>query len=163
MPGLAIAEPGFWDQPRKLKLYRPQTKEYIEPVYWQNGQLNYEGYYQACQLLRDVHDKQAVQMDVVLLDILRGVQGYYQAYGFDYPLYVNSGFRTLKTNSALLTEGAAKNSMHLYGRAADIHIPNVPVKHLGAVGLYFRRGGVGFYDAKDFVHLDTGNLRVWRG
>lgn len=167
--GIAAASPlsalaaDFWDQPRRLRLYRPDTKEQADVVYWEKGQLNYAGYYQACQLLRDIHQNQAVQMDTTLFDVLCGVQGWYRAYGFDSPLLVNSGFRTLKTNNSLLSEGAARNSMHLYGKAADIRMPNVPARHLGQVGLYFRQGGVGFYETRNFVHLDTGRLRVWRG
>ena len=153
----------FWEQPRRLRLYRPTTRESADVVYWEGGQLNYDGYYQACCLLRDTHQNQAVQMDSTLLDVLCGVQGYYKAYGFDSPILINSGFRTVKTNNSLLSEGAAKNSMHLYGKAADIRMPNIPAKHLGQVGLYFRQGGVGFYESKNFVHLDTGRLRVWRG
>ena len=153
----------FWDQPRRLRLYRPDTHETVDAVYWERGQLNYEGYYQACQLLRDIHQDKAVQMDTTLFDVLCGVQGYYRAYGFDSPLLINSGFRTQKTNNSLRSEGAVKNSMHLYGKAADIRMPNVPAHHLGQVGLYFRQGGVGFYESRDFVHLDTGRLRVWRG
>ncbi|MBC8737289.1 YcbK family protein [Paraburkholderia sp. UCT31] len=162
-PLSAVADENFWSRPRELKLYCANTREALQVVYWSDNQLNYPGYYQICQLLRDTHENKAVQMDVVLLDILRGVQGYYEAYGFQQPLVINSGFRTEKTNERLRKEGAVRNSMHLYGKAADIYMPGIPVKHLGAVGLYFRSGGVGFYEGKGFVHLDTGRLRTWRG
>lgn len=161
-PLQALADNSFWDQPRQLRLYRAQTKESLDVVYFRDGQIDYDGYYKVCQLLRDTHENKAVQMDPVLLDVLCGVQGYYRAYGYNYPLVINSGFRTLKTNNSLLSEGAAKNSMHLYGKAADLSMPHITPRHLGLVGLYFRQGGVGFYERSGFVHLDTGRLRVWR-
>jgi len=162
-PLSSFADESFWARPRSLKLYRAETSEMIEVIYYKDGQLDYEGYYKVCQLLRDTHQNVAVQMDPVLLDVLCGVQGYYKAYGYDYPIVINSGFRTKKTNDALAIEGAVKNSMHLYGKAVDLRMPYITPRHLGLVGLYFKQGGVGFYENKNFVHLDTGRLRVWQG
>ena len=31
--------------------------------------------------------------------------------------------------------------------------------HIGAIAL--QRGGVGYYKASDFVHMDTGRVRTW--
>lgn len=162
-PLAAVAQETFWDRPRTLQMYRAHTAENISVVYFRDGQLDQEGYYKACQLLRDTQANQAVQMDPVLLDVLCGVQGYYRAYGYKYPLVINSGYRSLKTNNALLSEGAVRNSMHRYGKAVDLKLPYISPKHLGLVGQYFHQGGVGFYEKKGFVHLDTGRLRVWHG
>ena len=163
LPFSANAEGNFWEKPRELWLFRSQTRENVKLTYWKDGAYDTQGYVQACELLRDVNDNKAVQMDPVLLDIMRGMQAYYQAYGYNYPFVINSGFRTERTNRKLLSEGAARNSMHLYGKAVDLYMPNIPVKHLGQMGLYFHQGGVGFYEGRGFVHIDTGNLRVWRG
>ena len=100
-------------------------------------------------------------MNLVLLDILCGVQGWFRAYGVDKPLVINSGYRTKHTNDN--TEGSAKNSMHLYGAAADIWMPGVPVDSIAKLGLYLKGGGVGFYPSRNFVHVDSGRLRTWRG
>ena len=157
----------FWEHPRELNLQR--GRDHLKIIYWRDGQLVPEGYWAACRLLRDVQANQMTYMDPAVLDILRGLLGYYQAWGWDQPLIINSGFRTVATNNQLVNkhEGAAKNSMHLYGRAVDLHMSGIPVAHLMQLGLYFRRGGVGFYPPNTarvgFVHLDTGRLRTWRG
>lgn len=149
----------FWHRPRELWLYRQDTKENLRAVYWRDGQFSAEGYWKICALLRDVHQNVMTTMDPALLDVLRGILGYYEQWQWPYPLVVTSGFRTAKTNNA--TEGAARNSMHLYGRATDVYMPGIPVKDLGRLGMYFQRGGVGFYPDNGFVHLDTGSIRAW--
>lgn len=152
---------GFWSQPRSLNLVRKETRERLNVVYWKEGKLVPEAYWRICALLRDTRQGLMTAMDPRALDILRGVQGYYDQANWPYPLVVTSGFRTKKTNDSLALEGSAKNSMHLYGRAVDLYIPGVPPADLARLGLYFRGGGVGFYPKKGFVHLDTGNFRFW--
>ena len=100
-------------------------------------------------------------MGPVLLDILRGMQGSFEAAGTSRPIILNSGYRSPQTNKK--TEGAARNSQHLSGKAADIVIPDVPTDYLAKLALYLQGGGVGFYPSKGFVHVDSGNLRVWKG
>ncbi len=73
-----------------------------------------------------------------------------------------SGYRCPKHNKAV---AGASNSMHLYGRAVDVH----PTGALTVAALYslmlaepvFRSGGIGTY--KTFVHGDNGPKRRWRG
>jgi uncharacterized protein YcbK (DUF882 family) len=158
---LGRIEDNFWSRPRELWLYRQETKESVKVVYWKDGQLNAEGYWQICALMRDVRENIMTTMDPALLDVLRGMLGYYEQWKWPYPLVILSGFRTLKTNNSLMKEGAARNSMHLYGRAADLYMPGVPLKDIAALGVHFQRGGVGFYPDNGFVHLDTGNIRTW--
>lgn len=153
----------FWLRPRELRLQRQGTREFVNIVYWKDGAIQPAGYWQACALLRDVRANVMTTMDPAVLDILRGVIGYYEAWKWPYALVVNSGFRTVATNNSLAKEGAAKNSMHLYGKAADIYMPGIPSRDIALLGLHLRQGGVGFYPDKGFTHLDTGRLRVWRG
>ena len=151
----------FWSMPRELWLQRAETGESIRAQYFANGQILMPGYVATCQLLRDVKAKAAVQMSPVLLDILCGMQGWLRAYGVEKPIIVNSGYRTILTNSKI--EGAARASMHLLGKAADIRIDGVSTRYLAELGLYLKGGGVGFYPSKGMVHVDAGRLRVWRG
>lgn len=151
----------FWSMPRELWLERAETGESIRAQYFANGQILTPGYVATCQLLRDVKARTAVQMSPVLLDILCGMQGWLRAYGVEKPIIVNSGYRTILTNSKI--EGAARASMHLWGKAADVRIDGIPTRYLAELGLYLRGGGVGFYPGKGMVHVDDGRLRVWRG
>lgn len=171
-PGLGLAkdpegvpfrmDADFWRRPRELALYRAATNENIRVLYSNGESLIADGYWKACAVLRDVRENVMTKMDPLLLDILAGVQGYYRAWGYPYPLIVNSGFRTERTNARLSKEGAARNSMHLYGKAVDIRVHGIPVTHVAQLGLYLRQGGVGVYESKNFVHLDTGRFRAWR-
>lgn len=162
---LGVIPPDFWYRPRELWLRRTikgQNRE-IRAVYWKDGALQSEGYWQVCAMLQDVRKGVMTAIDPGIMDILRGVQGYYEAWRWPHPIVINSGFRTLETNNALAAEGAAKNSMHLYGKAVDMRIPGIPVKDIAALGAYLKQGGVGFYPSKGFIHLDTGRLRTWQG
>lgn len=151
----------FWDRPRTLWMQRTTTGEVIRANYWENGSMNREGYIQCCQLLRDVRASQTVQMDMQLLNLLYGIQGWLALNNVQLPIMVHSGYRTVGTNANI--EGAAKNSMHLYGKAVDLHFPNVPSRYLAELSTRFQGGGVGFYPDKGFVHVDTGRIRQWRG
>lgn len=165
LPAVGLLPPArasnFWDRPRELWLYRKSTGDQVRAVYWADGRLVPDGYVRICRLLRDVHAQQAVQMDLVLLDIMRGIFGWFETYGFVRPIIINSGFRTMHTNAQ--TEGAARNSMHTYGKATDLWMQGVSTEYMGKLGVYLSGGGVGYYASKNFVHIDSGRLRVWRG
>jgi uncharacterized protein YcbK (DUF882 family) len=49
------------------------------------------------------------------------------------------------------------------GRAIDVRLAQVDCADLAAKALEMKRGGVGYYRQSDFVHLDTGRFRTWRG
>lgn len=160
MPSLGLCQ-SFWDLPRTLWLKRPATGEEKRVVYWANGAYVTDGYRQVCHLLRDVRAGQTVAMDTVLLDILRGIQGWFEMAQIHRPIVLNSGYRSPKTNQA--TEGAAWSSQHVAGKAADIWVPDVPADYLASLAAYLQGGGVGVYPAKGFIHVDSGRLRSWRG
>lgn len=125
-----------------------------------DGQLDREGYGIACLLLRDVRAGKMFPIDPRLLDILCGLQRWAEFNGRSAVIQLLSGFRTLATNGS--TEGAAKNSMHLYGRAADIVFEGMPSGLLGAMVRSFNdQGGTGIYLNRGFVHVDTGAARSW--
>ena len=149
----------FWNKPRSISLYRSDTRESAELVYHSNGQLNEREYHYACHLLRDVRQNKAVLMDPKLLDLVCATQAWLKYYGYNKPIYINSGYRTLKTNGSL--EGASRNSMHLYGKALDFRVPGLTPMEIAKIAEKFRAGGVGIYPNNNFVHLDTGGVRVW--
>lgn len=159
IPGFAQTS-DFWSQPRELWLYRPATRETVREVYWADGALVLSGYYRICQLLRDVRMNQAVQFDIVTLDIARGVYGWLQNSGLNRPIIINSGYRHPKTNAS---EGGVRNSLHTMAQAIDIRIEGVSAESVTRFGMYLSGGGVGFYPGKQFTHLDRGRIRYWRG
>jgi uncharacterized protein YcbK (DUF882 family) len=71
---------------------------------------------------------------------------------------VVSGFRTPETNALICGAG---NSQHLVARALDVCLPAAQFPGFTNVALEMRRGGVGVYNSRSFVHLDSGPVRRW--
>ena len=82
--------------------------------------------------------------------------------GKEIPLIINSGYRTVAYNSTL--KNASKHSQHLYGYAADIHMPGVSITDLKryARNVSPNHGGVGVYGS--FLHFDKREAKAdWTG
>jgi uncharacterized protein YcbK (DUF882 family) len=47
------------------------------------------------------------------------------------------------------------------GKAIDIRLPGIKLSTVRDSALGLARGGVGYYPGSDFVHVDTGRVRVW--
>jgi uncharacterized protein YcbK (DUF882 family) len=184
VPG--VSAPGFWDQPRWVWVRRPDTGEEAREIYWADGRLIPEAYQRLSWALRDLHMEDrlrglqrrraagerveipvdwyaAVAMSPVLLDILYAYCGWLKCFGIDRPLLIpkGGGFRHPITNAN--TEGAAKDSRHQHGGAADPTIQGVDATASARFGLWLRAGGIGVYPAHGFTHVDDGRLRFWHG
>lgn len=111
--------------------------------------------------MRDLADgDHAVWMEPRLFDLLAGVQaGLSAAKGARVPLIVTSGYRTVAHNARI--ESAARNSMHLYGYAADLEAPGFSPRAIALAASFIGRGGIGLYD--NFTHLDVWRARTWFG
>lgn len=150
----------FWSQPRVLRLRHARTNERFEDAYWRNGSLDPEGYRKICHFMRDDRRNEVTRIDPRLLDLLCAMQAWVAAYGFNKPFLITSAYRSPRTNRNI--EGAARNSMHMHGKAADIVFPDLPVNYMGKLAQHYSAGGVGFYPSRGFVHVDTGRIRSWR-
>jgi uncharacterized protein YcbK (DUF882 family) len=86
-------------------------------------------------------------VDAELLDVLVDLRA-----NFNSPITINSGYRCKNYNKKIR---GAKQSQHLYGRAADIVVKNVsPIKVYSYLEKeYPSKYGLGIYDT--FVHIDT--------
>jgi hypothetical protein len=72
------------------------------------------------------------------------------------PFVITSWYRDPDSNRRA---GGATNSMHLYGKAADIQIVGYSQRQ-AAIDLAWWPGGLGSYAG--WIHLDTGSRRRWR-
>lgn len=160
-PSVAAASmDDFWVRDRTLWLKRAQTGEEFHVTFWTQNQIITDDYIRLCYILRDAEEQETVTIDVNLLNLLYGMQRWDALLtGRSKPIIVNSGYRTPSHNARL--EGAARNSMHLYGRAADIRIQGRSTHEVAKMAGFFGFGGVGIYDT--FTHVDTGRRRFWKG
>ncbi|MBD8614844.1 MULTISPECIES: YcbK family protein [Pseudomonas] len=166
-PLLAQPVPTDWrarllDQDRILTLSRPQTKEKRTFCYWKKG-YGYQkaGFMDGIWMLRDATYKKQNMIDPQLFDVLFQIQMWVRLEGRNSEMQVLSGYRTPEHNFRL--EGAAKQSLHMQGKACDIHMPAVDTKLLAAMSMMIAAGGVGIYQDKGFIHVDTGRIRTWKG
>jgi uncharacterized protein YcbK (DUF882 family) len=159
----------FWLKPRTLSVIRPQSGEKANVLYWRDGEVIDSAYQELCHIMRDVNGKETAPIDPKLFETLWGTQAFVARYGIEQPLEILSGFRTAKSNTRLIEQGvpAARQSLHIEGKAADIRIANLNSEVLGGLVRSFRQGGVGFYyraGAKGgWIHADTGLNRTWKG
>lgn len=152
---------------RTLDLYRPESGERLVIEYMRDGQWCGDAYNRICWFMRDLHVRKDVQMDTQIIAVMDWSQAYLRQYGYTQPFIFLSGYRSQHTNER--TEGAVKNSQHMYGKAVDLRIPGLSVEYLGKLYHWLAAGGLGIYDSKNFVHVDTGprvnsagHLREWR-
>jgi uncharacterized protein YcbK (DUF882 family) len=159
----------FWLKPRTLHVTRPASGERASLLYWKDGEIIDAAYQELCHLLRDVNGKETAAIDPKLFETLWGTQAFVARYGIDQPLEILSGYRTARSNQRLIEQGvpAARQSLHIEGRAADIRIANLNAEVLGSLVRSFRQGGVGFYyragPRGGWIHADTGLQRTWKG
>lgn len=145
---------------RRLSLYNVNTGESYSSVFWANDYYIPQALRSLDWALRDFHTNTTHPIDPRLLDLLVALQ---QKLDVDEPFLLTSGYRTPETNARLVAEGAAINSLHMQGQAADISLRSRSLGQLHNAALSLRGGGVGYYPAHDFIHVDVGPVRTWGG
>ena len=145
---------------RVLRLYNTHTGESVKSVFWAEGQFIPDALSDINKVLRDHRNDSVADIDPQLLMLLDRVSS---TLGAGSMLHVISGYRSPESNAKLAraSGGVAKHSMHLEGKAIDIRMPGKSLALLHKAALNARGGGVGYYPASQFVHLDTGRPRNW--
>lgn len=145
---------------RALGLRHLHTGEHLDVEYFAGGRYLPDALAAVDRLLRDFRSGEVAAIDPALLDLLHALAMTTGAQG---PFEVISGFRSPATNEMLRhrSSGVASGSLHMLGQAIDIRVAGVPLAGLRNAALSLRAGGVGFYPASDFVHVDTGRVRAW--
>ncbi len=156
-PGFARNAPD-----RVLTMHNLHTGERVRATYWAEGHYVGEELAALDHFMRDFRRHTQVRIDRQLYDLLHVLQ---RQVGHRGTYELISGYRSPATNAMLrrTTNGVAKHSMHTLGKAADIRLPGVELKHLRRAALSLHAGGVGYYPHSDFIHVDTGRPRHWRG
>ncbi|MEO7493633.1 MAG: DUF882 domain-containing protein [Massilia sp.] len=158
-PGLARAAL-LLPPERSLQLYNTHTGESLKRVFWSQGQFVPEALTEINKLLRDHRNDQIAQIDPQLLVLLDRVSA---QFGSSKLLHVISGYRSPESNKKLAeaSNGVAKHSMHMEGKAIDVRVPGLALASLHKAAMQAGGGGVGYYPDSQFVHLDTGRKRSW--
>lgn len=147
---------------RRIVLQNVHTPDSLDIVF-RRGDLYVPGAMSAIEeLLRDYRTGTQHPIDPQLMDYLHDVA--WRA-GVEPVFSVISGYRSPQTNRMLheRSSGVAVKSMHIEGRAIDVRLADVDCARVADRALAMQRGGVGYYRKSDFVHLDTGRFRTWRG
>ena len=148
--------------PRHIALLNLHTDEHLEIEYFRDGVYLPEALSAIEVSLRDFRNGERHAVDPHLMDYLVEVARFL---GVDPAFSVISGYRSPQTNASLRehSSGVAQHSLHMEGRAIDVRIKGIDCASLAAHAVDMKRGGVGYYRASDFVHLDTGAFRTWKG
>jgi uncharacterized protein YcbK (DUF882 family) len=146
--------------PRTLSLLNLHTGERLKATYFEGGEYVADALDAVNHVLRDFRTGDVHPIAPGLLDLVNTLQARLET---TQTVHVISGYRSPRTNAMLHehSEGVASHSLHMVGEAMDIRIPGVELASLRDAALELKRGGVGYYAASDFVHVDVGRVRRW--
>jgi uncharacterized protein YcbK (DUF882 family) len=164
-PGRVQAAPAAASKRRErvLSLFHTHTGERLTTAYCCDGVYQPDALDRINHLLRDFRQNEVKPIDPQLLDLLHELGGTLEV---DAPFHIISGYRSPATNAMLRERGGAhagvaSKSLHMVGKAVDMRVPGVKLDDLRAAARSLKIGGVGFYPASNFVHVDTGRVRYW--
>ncbi len=147
---------------RRIAMHSGRTGERIETVYWIEGEYIGEAVREINTFMRDWRTGHAIQMDLRTIDIMSASLNLMEV---NEPYMLLSGYRSPQTNAMLRSQssGVARNSLHMQGQAADLRLQGRSTTQMANAALACRAGGVGRYAGSNFVHMDCGPVRSWRG
>lgn len=152
-PALAFSGDGH------IRFYNYHTGETLDTIYKHKGRYDAKALKDIEHIFRSRAENAEKQIDTGLIELLDDIQDHFGADTIE----LISGYRSPALNSALKKHGVnvAEESMHLEGKAADIHLNEVTEEAVAEYARTLKKGGVGYYPAWDFVHIDTGDVRNW--
>lgn len=159
-PVLAQAKANIFSSP--LYFFHTHTSETLEVAFSHEG-VEASQWQAVNHLLRDFRTEEVATMDENLL--LRLAELKHRIGNQDGVFEIISAYRSPSTNNMLRgkSKGVAKKSYHLQGRAIDVRLRGTATSDLRDAAIAMQNGGVGYYKRSDFIHLDTGRTRAWRG
>ncbi len=145
---------------RSLEFLNLHTNESIECCYWKDEQYDVASLDKINQVLRDHRTDEIYTIEPSLLELLHTL---HNTVGSTSPFHVISGYRSPASNKKLRknSNGVAKRSLHMQGKAIDIRLPDINLSQLRDTAISLQAGGVGYYASSNFIHLDVGRTRNW--
>ncbi len=160
LSGRAFAYGNVLDRSKKLSFHNLHTGENLRTEFWAEGKFIPEALGEINRVLRDHRTNEISAIDPALLDLLHALQRKIET---KETFHVISGYRSPASNAQLRAHsgGVATRSLHMSGKAIDIALPGCKLADLRRAALSLRAGGVGYYPASGFVHVDIGRVRQW--
>lgn len=150
-------------KPLTLRLYNINTGERLVSTFHNGSSFVGSELAKLNQIMRDRRTNQIRRIDPNLFMRLSQVQNRLGLKNAEVMLI--SGYRTARTNAEMHRHhrGVASNSYHIRGQAMDIRMASASTAKIRAAAESLGNGGVGYYPRSNFVHIDTGPERTWRG
>lgn len=157
-PAFQKALPGLENDGR-IAIYNFHEDEYAEIVYRDAKGYSQKGLKEIAHIMRSRGDGAERAIDVRLIELMDHIQDHFGAETVE----LISGYRSPAYNEFLRENGrgAARESLHKQGLAADIHIDEVDEARLHEYAKSLGIGGAGLYPRHYFVHVDLGSPRSW--
>ena len=149
-------------QKYELKLARSHTGEMVDVVYRIGDTYIPQALDELNHFLRDSHNEEVSEFDPRTFDVLHTMLA--KLGKSNGVIDILSGYRSQETNDMLRASGttnAAEHSQHIVAKAIDLRVPGVPAPLLRDAAKSLEAGGVGYYPASQFVHVDVGPVRQW--
>ena len=145
---------------RTIHLYHTHTGESIDATFRVDGRYDQAVLDRLNFFLRDWRNNDQIRMDPRLFDTVWEV---YRTAGADQPIQIYSAYRSPETNAMLRrrSRAVAEHSQHMLGKALDTTMPGMPMERIREIAMRMQRGGVGYYQSANFVHIDVGGVRSW--
>jgi uncharacterized protein YcbK (DUF882 family) len=145
----------------RLSLFHTHTKERLDIVYRRGGTYLPAALEKLDWFLRDHRTGDTRHYDPHVFDILRDLVASLGRTSQE--IQIICGYRTPASNQYLRTHttGVAEKSQHMLATAIDIRIPGLKTAVYRDAALALKRGGVGYYPASNFIHVDVGPVRRW--
>jgi uncharacterized protein YcbK (DUF882 family) len=151
------------NSPYRLNLFHTHTGERLNIVYRDGEGQGYDqdSLARLNHYLRDHRTGEVHEYDPRIFDLLHDLMASLGNPNLE--IDVVCGYRTPWSNEFLRTHGhgVAVHSLHMQAMAIDIRVPGIPTAQVRDAALALHRGGVGYYAASDFVHVDVGRVRRW--
>jgi uncharacterized protein YcbK (DUF882 family) len=143
----------------KIAIYSYHLDETLVTTYRKSDVYDEVSLQRIDRIFRSRSDHKRHHVNLLLIELLDHLQDYFEADCIE----LISGYRSPTFNETLAkgSRDVAFESMHVRGRAADIHIDEVTEETLAEYVRSLEVGGVGYYPAHDFVHIDIGKVRNW--
>ncbi|NLD27657.1 MAG: YcbK family protein [Myxococcales bacterium] len=142
----------------KLALFSYHLGEYAEIQYRNEKGYDKEGLAKIDEIMRS-RDGKKHRIELRLIELIDEIQDHFGADTIE----LISCYRSPEINRSIIASGrkAAGESLHVRGKACDIHIDEIDESSIYEYAKNRRLGGAGFYPRHGFVHIDVGPIRHW--